>query len=236
MNKKLTRRQLEYLNHFLDIYKEMDHSVHYKTVAERLGIGNVTAYEMLRLLEEKGLLRAEYQSNPDQNGPGRSSVYFHPTQETNRLIETLAGSQVDTEDWHNVKELILQQLREGKAGGYEDLLSNLLLRIPDRRTPLIFLTELNTAVILMLATIQEAPEIQEMIKRLQKIGLPQEVGLSVMSGIGMLLSVMERTNRRYSTSLLTQFSRFEDTLVQLSEDSRQKLSEFTREIVQIVSS
>jgi len=236
MNKKLTRRQLEYLNHFLDIYREINQSVHYKTVAERLGIGNVTAYEMLHLLEEKGLLRAEYQSNPDHKGPGRSSVYFHPTQETNRLIKTLSGSQGDSENWQIVKEHILQQLREGKAGGYEDLLSDLLLRIPDRRTPLIFLTELNTAVILMLATIQEAPEIQGMMKRLQKIGLPQEVGLSVMSGIGMLLSVMERTNRRYSTSLLTQFSRFEDTLVQLSEDSRQKLSEFTREIVQIVSS
>ena len=72
MKKKLTHRQQQFLSQFLDIYREMEHSVHYVAVAERLGIGKVTTYEMLRLLEEKGLVRAEYQTNPDQHGPGRS--------------------------------------------------------------------------------------------------------------------------------------------------------------------
>ena len=71
----------------------------------------------LRLLEEKGLIRAEYQANPDQHGPGRSAVLFFPTQEANRLINELAGNPADIEDWQDVKEQILQQLRHGKAGG-----------------------------------------------------------------------------------------------------------------------
>ncbi len=79
---------------------------------------------------------------------------------------------------------------------YEDLLSNLLLRIPERRSLLIFVTELITAVILKLTTIQDAPEIHALLKRLQQIGLPQKIGLSVMSGIAMLVSVMEHANRR----------------------------------------
>ncbi len=236
MKKKLTHRQLQFLSQFLDIYREMEHSVHYVTVAERLGIGKVTAYEMLRLLEEKGLVRAEYQANPDQHGPGRSAVLFFPTQEANRLINLLAGNSADMEDWQVVKEQILQKLREGKAGGYEDLLSNLLDRIPERRSPLIFVTELITAVILMLTTIQDAPEIRALLERLHQIGLPQKINLSVMSGIAMLLSVIERTNRRYSTILLGQFSRYEDALSQLNEESRRQLGEFTREVVQILSS
>jgi predicted transcriptional regulator len=236
MKKKLTHRQLQFLSQFLDIYREMEHSVHYVTVAERLGIGKVTAYEMLRLLEEKGLIRAEYQANPDQHGPGRSAVLFYPTQEANRLINVLAGNPADMEDWQVVKEQILQRLREGKAGGYEDLLSNLLTRIPERRSLLIFVTELITAVILMLTTIKDTPEIHALLERLQQIGLPQKISLSVMSGIAMLLSVMERANRRYSSILLSHFSRYEDAIAQLDEESRRKLGEFTREVVHILSS
>jgi len=236
MKKKLTHRQQQFLSQFLDIYRKMEHSVHYVTIAERLGISKVTAYEMLRLLEEKGLVRAEYQSNPGQHGPGRPTVFFYPTQEANRLLTELVGNRSDLEDWQVAKEHILKQLREGKAGGYEDLLSNLLIRIPERRSPLIFVTELITAVILMLAMIQEAPEIRALMERLHRIGLPQEIGLSVLSGIGMLLSVLERKNRRYSTILLTQISQYEDALLQLSEESRQQLSKFTREVVQILSS
>jgi len=236
MKKKLTHRQQQFLSQFLDIYREMEQPVHYVAVAKRLGIGKVTAYEMLRLLEEKGLVRAEYQSNPNQHGPGRPTVVFYPTQEANRLLAELAGNLSDLEDWQVVKEHILEQLREGQAGGYEDLLSNLLLRIPERRSPLIYITELITAVILMLATIQEAPEIRSLMERLHRIGLPQEIGLSVLSGIGMLLSVLERKNRRSSTILLAQISQYEDALSQLSEESRRQLGEFAREVVQILSS
>jgi len=234
MKKKLTYRQHQFLSQFLDIYQGMDHSVHYVTVAERLGIGNVTAYEMLRLLEERGLVRAEYQMNPDQHGPGRSNVLFYPTQEGARLINSLAADSSNLEDWQIAKEQILQKLRKGQAEGYEDLLSNLLARIPDRHSPLIFVTELITAVILTLASIQEAPEIRGLLERLRRIGLPQEVGLHVLSGIGMLLSVLERTNRRSATILLNQINRYEESLSQLTEESRRQLGEFTREVVHIL--
>jgi predicted ArsR family transcriptional regulator len=235
MEKKLTYRQQKFLSHFLDIYQEMDQPVPYGTVAERLGIGKVTAYEMLRLLEERGLIRTEYQVNSGQHGPGRSAVLFYPTQEAKRLMNMLAGNSVDIKDWLAMKERILQQLRDGKAGGYEDLLSDLLDRVSEKRSPLIFVTELNTAVILMLTAIMDAPEIQSLLERLKQIGLSQKVSLNVMSGIAMFLSVMERTNRYYSSLLLTHFNHYEDALYQLNEEKRRLLGEFTREAIAIVA-
>jgi hypothetical protein len=47
--------------------------------------------------------------------------------------------------------------------------------------------------------------------------------------------VLERTNRRSSAILLAQVSRYEDALSRLSEESRRKLGEFTREVAQILS-
>ena len=235
MKKKLTHRQQQFLSQFLDIYREMDQPVHYVMVAERLGIGKVAAYEMLRLLEERGLVQAEYNSNPDQHSPGRPIVLFYPTQEARRVINELAGDPADLEDWQVIKDRILQQLREWKAGGYEDLISNLLARIPERHSPLIFVTELITAMILTLATIQEAPEMRALMERLRRIGLPQEIGFSALSGIGLALSVLERINRRFSTILLAQIGKYEDMLSQLSEENRLRLGEFAREVAHILS-
>jgi len=235
MKKKLTRRQQQFLSQFLDVYRDLDGPVHYVTVAERLGIGKVTAYEMLRLLEDRGLVRSEYNTNPDQHGPGRPIVLFHPTGEARRVIHELAGDSADLEDWQAIKERILQQLREGRAGGYEELLSNLLSRIPERHSPLIFVTELITAMILTLANIQEAPEIRALMERLHRIGLPGEIGLSALSGIGLALSILERINRRFSTILLAQIGKYEGMLSQLSEENRLRLGHFAREVVSILS-
>ena len=235
MGKKLTRRQQQFLSQFLDVYRGMEGPVHYVTVAERLGIGRVTAYEMLRLLEEHGLVRAEYNSNPDQRGPGRPTVLFYPTQEASRLIDSLAGDSADFGDWQVVRERILQQLRGGKAGGYETLLSDLLVRIPEQRSPLIFVTEFITAMILALASVQEAPEVRILMERLRRIGFPGEIGLSALSGIGLVLSVLERISRRFSTLLLGQIGRYEEMLSRLSEENRLRLSDFARDVTKILT-
>jgi hypothetical protein len=235
MKKKLTYRQQQFLSQFLDVYQDMQHSVSYITVAERLGVGKVTAYEMLRLLEEHGLVSAEYQTNTDQHGPGRSAVHFYPTRQAAQLINHLVGDAAAQEEWPVVKEQILQKLREGQAGGYEDLLSSLLVRFPERHSPLVFAAELITTVVLTLAAIQDKAEVRIIMEQLRRIGLPQEVGLNVLSGIGMLLSVIERANRRSTTLLLTQINRYEEALSQLNEESRRQLSEFTREVVRILS-
>jgi hypothetical protein len=235
MKKKLTYRQQQFLSQFLDVYRDMQHSVSYITVAERLGVGKVTAYEMLRLLEEHGLVSAEYQTNVDQHGPGRSAVHFYPTQQAAQLINNLAGDAATQEEWPAVKEQILQKLREGQVGGYADLLSSLLVRFPERHSPLVFAGELITTIVLTLAAIQDKPEVRTIMEQLRRIGLPQEVGLNVLSGIGLLLSVIERANRRSTTILLTQINRYEAALLQLNEESRRQLGEFTREVVRILS-
>ncbi|MFH1633420.1 MAG: hypothetical protein ABIG63_05335 [Chloroflexota bacterium] len=235
MRKNLTRRQQEFLSQFLDFDREMEEPVHYVTLAEHLGIGKVTAYEMLRLLEDRGLVRSEYHLPGEGRGPGRSTVLFRPTAEATRLLFDLAGGSPEDEDWDIAKEHILQQLREGKAVGYDGLLTDLLARIPEQRSSLIYLTEMITATLLALGALRDSAEASGLAGRLRRIGLPGEIGLSALGGVSVALSMMERVNRRVSTFLLAQSGKYHTMFSQLGEENRRRLSEFAREAAKIVS-
>lgn len=234
MAKKLTRRQHQFLSQFLDMYQEIDKPIHYVELAKHLDIGKVTAYEMLRLLEKRGLVKSEFHLPPGDRGPGRSTVLFRPTQNTIQLINQLSGGTVDSEAWELAKMRILLQLHEGKVAGYESLLNDLLARISERRSPLIFMTEMITASILTIAEIQEEAEDKGLIDRLRRIGLPGEIGLSALAGISIALSMVENANLSLSTFLLDHSDKFQEMLSQLSEEKRNQLSDFAREVTKIV--
>ena len=156
MTRKITRRQKQFLGKVLDIYQESKEPIHYVGLAKRLDIGKITAYEMLRLLETRGLVEAEFHLPRGNRGPGRSEVFFRPTKEGTQLFERLSESTADNEEWEIVKQRILKELHDGKAGGYETLLNDLLIRIPKQHSPLVFMTEMVTTIILALTPIKKA--------------------------------------------------------------------------------
>ena len=234
MAKKLTRRQHQFLSQFLDMYQEFDKPIHYVALAERLDIGKVTAYEMLRLLEKSELVKSEFQLPAGDRGPGRSKVVFQPTQNAIELINHLSGGAADAEDWETTKAQILQQLHEGKVEGYESLLNDFRVRTSEYRSPLIFMTEMITATILTVASIQKAVEEKGLIDRLERIGLPGEIGLSALEGISSALSMVENVNLNLSTFLMENSVKYQEQLTSLSEEKRKKLSDFAREVTKIV--
>lgn len=235
MPKELTRRQKQFLSQFLDMYQETDVPIHYVALAKRLDVGKITAYEMLRLLEKRGLVEAEYHLPSGNRGPGRSEVLFRPTQAAIRLIKHLSGgSAIDNEPWELAKQRILKQLYKKEARGYEILLNDLLVRIPEQRSPLIFMTEMITAIILTLASIQKTAEGKGLVDRLSRIGFPGEVGLIALAGISAVLSVFEDVNLKLSTFLLEQSGKYQEMFTQLNEEKREQLTDFARDVAKIV--
>lgn len=126
---KLTRRQEAFIRTFLDVYRETQGPVHYSVLAERLGVSRFTAYDMLRLLEEKGLVTSDYQLTADKSGPGRSEVVFVPTALAHTMIAELVGD-IGGEDWEAVKERILEKMRSGGKGTDREFEQEMLARIP----------------------------------------------------------------------------------------------------------
>ena len=89
----LTRRQEEFVRSLLDLYGELQEPFHYSELADRLGVSRFTAYDMLRVLEEKGIVTSHYQLDEGRSGPGRSTVVYRPTHRARRILEDVfAGS------------------------------------------------------------------------------------------------------------------------------------------------
>jgi DNA-binding PadR family transcriptional regulator len=229
---KLTGRQQAFLGDFLDLYREERDSLHYTIVAERLGIGRITAYEMLRLLEEKGLVTSEYVM--PTSGPGRSTIVFRPTERGEALMRQLAGETWDREEWETVKAHVIQSLQAGPGDDYEPLLEEILLRLSERPSPLVYTAEMVTAIILSLHQIREDASASRLWEQLRALGLPEEVGLNALAGVAVGLSLVERANRRLTRKLLSYTRQYQETLAGLNAESRQRLSEFTAEVMRIV--
>jgi DNA-binding MarR family transcriptional regulator len=234
MTKKMTRRQKQFLGKFLDIYQESEKPIHYVGLAKQLDIGKITAYEMLRLLEKRGLVEAEFHLPTGKRGPGRAEVFFRPTKASTRLFERLSENTADAEEWEIVKQRIFKKLQDGKAGGYEILLDDLLVRIPKQHSPLTFMTEMVTTIILALTPIKKTVKDKGLLDRLSRIGLPGEVGLIALAGLGAALSLVEDVNLELSTLLMEQSGKYHEVLSQLSEGKKKQLTDFTRNVIKIV--
>jgi len=232
--KPLTKRQREFLSKLLDLYYQEESPIHYSAVAKLLGVGNVTAYEMMRLLEDRGLARAEYQRPDDMQGPGRSLVVFRPTPLATKVIMGLAKGRWSEAEWEDTKVQILKQLHSGNASDYETLLDELLKHLPNQRSPTLYLMHMVTAIALGLHSIKDMAEIKRMRRVLRKVGLPGELDLDALAGITIGFSMVERINRHVAQKFLTQAKKYYEFLTELSAENHRRLAEFTREVLDIV--
>lgn len=231
---ELTRRQSEFLSQFLEQYQQANQSLHYTDLAETLNLGKVTVYEMLRLLEERGYVRSEYHLPEGDRGPGRSTVHFRPTQKALTIYPHLEGESQDMESWEEVADSILTQLERIRPKGYETYLQDLIDQLPKTKSPLVYLTEMSTAIILALGSIKERAEASQLLKRLHSLGLPGEIDLSALPGIGISLGFMERVNQQVADLLSEQSGKYQTLLEHLGQEKQRLLREFTRQVSHIV--
>lgn len=121
---KITKRQKAFIEKILDLYKQIQGPIHYSTVAEQLKLSKYTAYDMLRLLEEKGYVESVYETHSE--GPGRASVLFKPTKKAEEAFRKLAGTEAAS--WEDAKERIITKIA---AGEFEDakLAEDILLQV-----------------------------------------------------------------------------------------------------------
>jgi len=220
------------LSRLLDLYREARAPVHYADVARALDVSPVTAYEMLRLLEEKRLVRSETVRH--QGHRGRSIVVFSPTEKAPALLAELTVDPLDEREWEKSKANILQALEDGKDTDYQDLLDELLLRIPERKSPLLFVADMVTAIILVFYELRDTAAARKIFPTLRWLGPPGWAVLYSLAGFSLALSLVEKANRR-ATSLILSYSRqFREHLDNLTGGEKVRLSDFAYEVLRAI--
>lgn len=232
--KKLTRPQQEFMNQFLDMYRQERCNLHYKDVAKRMGVGNVSAYEMLRLLEQRGLIEATYELPAQPRGPGRATVVFRPTPLATQLYSQSTAEDLSPADWEAAKARILAQMQAGVRESYESLLDARLAWARDQHSPLIYGAQVIANFILALVSIGDRLGSRTTVRQLQSLLRSGDSALSTLVGLGLGMATWESINHRVGELLMSQAERLQTVIAELSEEGYRRLTEFAHEALQAV--
>lgn len=225
---ELTRRQEEFLRTLLDLYHEQQEPLHYSALAERLGVSRFTAYDMLRLLEEKGFATSAYQLAEDKSGPGRSEVVYQPTERAHALMARLTG-EVESEDWEAVKEHILARVRKAGSGtlGESDLAEEMLARVPpDEPEILRYCVEVMTVIALRL---RRRAGRQLLLDYLGELLPAQEevcrANLSLLGGFALgILAEEAQNDEQWTQELLVHVRLYQQLVLEMEPDVCRRLT------------
>ena len=233
---RLTRRQTEFLKKLAELHRALAEPIHYSALAEHLGVGRVAAYEMLRLLEQYGYVSAEYQRPNEPHGPGRPAVVFWPTHEALETLRQRDQQSHTLAEWDKARTLILEKLRLAKSEGHESALDEMVSLIAHQPSPIEYLAGMVAAIILGIQSLRERIGARAIRNALDSIGLPGERGLSALGGLSIGLALVAQWNQRVSDVFLSHVNRYQTMLSELSAENRRRLSQFTQEVIKIVSS
>jgi hypothetical protein len=229
---KLTRRQEEFINNFLDLHQELQGPIHYTELAEKVGVSPFTAYDMLCLLEEKGLVTSEYHRAPEQSGPGRTVRVFLPSAyalaKARRLFEEEEGNL----DWEAFKRRRLESVRKGEVPDQE-LAEEMLARIPPGGPyALRFCVEIMTVIALRL---RQRTGRQLLVKYLGELlsGLDaaSRSNLSMLGGLAFgILAEESGEDSDWVRELFDHVRQYQSMLIEMDDSLRQRLVEHLIEV------
>ena len=234
---ELTPRQRTFLDKLLELYREENGPVHYTAVAAQLGVNRFSAYDMLRVLEEKGFVSASYALAAGHSGPGRSMVVFAPTPLATTVASPVAaaarGEHRLGEDWQGLRTRVLARLRDARGKNPRDAVADLLARLPEARPPLAFCTEMIGILLLNLRRAKDRAgslSPSNVLRALKSSG----VGLETLPGlsVGATLADQDGSSPSLSERLLGHVHRYQTSLARLSAEARTALTEFLEEALE----
>jgi hypothetical protein len=220
----LTRRQRDVLAKLQDLYRERGSPIHYRDLAERLGVNRFSAYDMLKVLESKGVVGSQYILSKVP-GPGRPEVAFYPLAQAAR--QALARLS-DGLDWDQVRERILLGLRQRGASD-PDQISSLLDDAPRSVSPLVYCGRVFAALIMSLE--QRA---QVYGRQLLAASNPAD-RLDLFAGLVFGLTLLSSSGRQISQQVVESTERCRQYIEDMDAATRDDLANFVQQVVALRS-
>ena len=163
-------------------------------------------------------------------GAGQSEVEIARLAHTTIVVEAPGLG----DDIQAAKAGILEALEREKGTDYQDLLNELLLRIPERKSPLLFAADMVTAIILVFYELRDKAAAKRLVPHLRWFGPPGWAAPYSLAGFGLALSLVEKANRRATSLLLSYSQQFHEHLDNLTGEDKARLSDFAYEVLRAV--
>lgn len=232
-----TARQREFLQALVRLWQEGKAPIHYSRLAERMGVSRFSAYDMLRVLEGQGLAQASYALEHAGAATGRSSVYFSPSEAGMTLVN--AGDSPPAAEWRTFRARLLGQLRSSQS--YDDvaIMDDLLEQIPQRRSPVLYGSEVIAALLLNLSQARQKISAFNPLETLKGLaGGSGESLFAMLAGLslGATMHAYEEAAQERSRQLLDYTRRFQEQLRELSEEGKRLLSDFLQDAMETIIS
>lgn len=219
---KLTPRQQTFLDKLFDLYRDCKGPVHYSTVAEKLGVNKFSAYDMLKVLEEKGVAASDYVLNNAQAGPGRSQVVFYPTNKAAQFLTQLRDERRYSSEWQRVKDSILERMAVAREANLGEAIRESLSNLSNTKTSLNYCAEM---VSVMLLNLQRQGNL-DAEPALDSIRANGTIGLGTLVGLNLASVLSNSADTKFATNLMHHTKGFQKHLSELSDESLNKLSAF----------
>lgn len=218
---KLTPRQQAFLDNLFELYREFKGPVHYSVVANKLGVNKFSAYDMLKVLEEKGVAASDYILNDDQTGPGRSQVVFYPTHKAAQFLTQLREEMRYSADWQRMKDSILKRLHEARQTNPADVLRETLSNLPDSKIPLNYCAAMISVLLLNIQRMRS----QNATPLLEALSIKGQIGLASLAGLSLGSCLSDESDDKTLIEKLTMHTqRYQSQLAEMSDESINKLS------------
>jgi DNA-binding PadR family transcriptional regulator len=225
---KLTPRQQTFLDKLFDLYRECKGPVHYSMVADKLGVNKFSAYDMLKVLEEKGVAASDYVLNNEQSGPGRSQVVFYPTNKAAQFLTQLKEEMRYSSDWQKVKGRILNRLAQTREKNPLESVRDILSNLTDSKSPLNYCAEM---ISVMLLNIERTHD-PKLLPVLQSINTNDQVGFGTLAGLSLASTLTSDVDdAKLTDKLMTHTQNFQKQLAELSDESVSKLSSLFKDAI-----
>ena len=229
---KLTRRQKTFIYRLLELYQDLDSPIHYSVLAARVGVSPFTAYDMLRLLEEKGLVISEYRVASNKPIPGRSEVLFWPTERAQDLLLELTDDP-DTVEWEVVNKRMLEKIRSGELCEHELAEEMLACLPPGESAILCYCIEVMSIIVLRLGHGAGRRLLAENLSLiLEEKGTATRAGLLLLGGFALgLLAEESSEDTEWSRELFALVQRYQTLILEMEPRLCRRLGESMKEVL-----
>ena len=176
------------------IYRKFKKPIHYSVIARSLGLSSSTAYDMLRVLEEKGMVSSQYNLNKKFAGPGRAKIVFRPNIQIIRQFMSFDMDERLIGEWKETRAKIINSL-ENKGGADSMEVVNALLGQSDKmHSPMASCALVLTALIISFRESRKETGNADMVDLISKVPASGP-GISSIASFMLGLLVADRRVR-----------------------------------------